>query len=490
MSFQRLSIIIFLIVAFPALAEACGCSNSAPGQCPGLQPSDVVFLGTVIDSQVLPPEPAAGQPEASDVPAASASAGANAAQAAAPPGAPIVRYRFRIDERFAGPDESEIDIYSGGDDGDCGYQFKKGQQYVVYTQQEAGGRLFATICDGTRPASDAVALIPQLRAMRDHERVASVFGVLRRSDPPFLSPPDDPADPIPVISLKLRSRLDRFQTNSGPDGVYTFYDVHAGTYNFTASLPAGTELTQKAQSTPLSAFEIPDGACYEYDVYALPTGHIRGAVLGPDGKPLAVASLELYRVGSYSAARPGYWGFQGATGGFEFDHVGPGRYILVYNRPNRMDPNSPFPRMFYPGVSSLDKAKPIVLKDGQSLQKINFKVSHGYPSRSLRVHVKWAGPHPAGTVTVAVKADKYENPSVNKLAEGLYGFTLFDDASYTISAWEDLTPQVLPGTRSGTRPEACVLPARIQADNVTVAGSDAAAKDVTLTLPKPGCAKQ
>jgi len=492
-SFQRLSILIFLIVAFPALAEACACSNSAPGQCPGLQASDVVFLGTVIDSQVLPAEPAAGQADAGDPAGASAVTPTNAAQAVtAPPsaGAPIVRYRFRIDERFAGPDQSEIDIYSGGDDGDCGYQFKKGEQYVVYTQQEAGGRLFSTVCDGTRPASDAVALIPQLRAMRDHERVASVFGVLRRSDPPFLSPPDDPADPIPIISLKLRSRMDRFQTNSGPDGVYTFYDVHAGAYNFTANLPAGTELTQKAQSAPLSAFEIPDGACYEYDVYALPTGHIRGTVLGPDGKPLAVASLELYRVGAYNAARPGYWGFQGATGGFEFDHVGPGKYILVYNRPNRMDPNSPFPRVFYPGVSSLDKAKPIVLKDGQNLQKISFKVSHGYASRSLRVHVKWAGSHPAGIVTVAVKADKYENPSVNKLAEGLYGFTLFDAANYTISAWEDLTPQAQPDARPGARAQACVLPARIQAPDVTVSGSDTGTKEVTLTLPKPGCANQ
>jgi hypothetical protein len=489
---QRLAIIFFLIVAFPALAEACACSNSSPGQCPGLQPSDVVFLGTVIDSQVLPPEPAIGQPDANNSPAASDPAPANTPQSISvspASAAPVVRYRFRIDERFAGPDESEIDIYSGGDDGDCGYKFKKGEQYVVYTQQEAGGRLFATICNGTRPASDAVALIPQLRAMRDHERVASVFGVLRRSDPPFLAPPDDPADPIAIISLKLRSKLDRFQTNSGPDGVYTFYDVHAGTYNFTANLPPGTELTQKAQSAPLSAFEIPDGACYEYDVYALPTGHIRGTVFGPGGKPLSVASLELYRVGAYSDSRPGYWGFQGATGGFEFDHVGPGKYILVYNRPNRMDPNSPFPRAFYPGVSSLDRAKPIVLKDGQSLQRLNFKVSHGYPSRPLRVRVKWAGAHPAGTVTVAVKADKYENPSVNKIAEGLYGFTLFDDANYTISAWEDLTPQVLPGTRPA-RAQACVLPARIQATDVTVRGADASTREVTVTIPKPACAAQ
>lgn len=444
------------------------------------------------ESQLMPPQPAAPT-EQSGQPAAGAAIAADPApqsdtQTPTPPplaAAPIIRYHFHIDERFAGPDESEIDIFSGGDDGDCGYKFRKGDRYIVYTQQEAQGP-FATMCNGTRPASEATALIPQLRAMRDGRHVASVFGVLRRSDPPFLAPSDDPADPIPVISLKLRSSLDRFQTNSGPNGVYTFYDVHSGTYNFTANLPPGTELTQKAQNAPLSAFEIPDGACYEYDVYALPTGHIEGTVFGPDGKPLPIASLELFRVGAYDNARPGYWGFQGATAEFHFDHVGPGKYILVYNRPNRMDPNSPFSRAFYPGVATLAQAKAITLKDGQTLQKVNFKVAKGYPSRTLRINLKWTGPRPPGSVTVTAKADKYENPSVNKIADGLWNFRLFRDADYTISAWEDLAPQ--RGARTGKG--ACLLPARIAAQSVAVQGADAATKEVTLTFPKPECTKQ
>jgi hypothetical protein len=310
-----------------------------------------------------------------------------------------------------------------------------------------------------------------------------VFGVLRRTDPPFLSPEDDPADPIASVSLKLRSSLDRFQTNSGKDGVFSFYDVHQGTYEVTANLPEGTELTRKEQTAPLSAFSIPDGACYEYDVYALPTGHISGTVFGPDGKPLAIASLELFRVGAYDGTRPGYWGFQGATGSFAFDHVGPGQYILVYNRPDRKDPNSPFPRAFYPGVGTIGEAKPITLKDGQSLSKVTFKVSNGYDSRTVRVRVKFAGPRPVGTVTVSAKADQHENPSANKLADGSFAFTFFRDANYTISAWEDLTPQ--RGAPRGKN--ACSLPPRITADPVIVSGADSATKEITLTLTKPAC---
>jgi hypothetical protein len=207
-------------------------------------------------------------------------------------------------------------------------------------------------------------------------------------------------------------------------------------------------------------------------------------VFGPDGKPLPIASLELFRVGAYDDARPGYWGFQGAKGVFEFDHVGPGEYVLVYNRPNRMDPNSPFARTFFPGVASIDEAKKIVLKDGQTLQKVNLKVSNGYPSRQLRVVVKWAGVRPAGIVTVAAKADQYENPSANKIGDSVYQFSLFDSANYTISAWEDLTPQRVVGKN------ACQLPARLEAPSVSVAGADTTAKEITLSFPKPTCTQQ
>jgi hypothetical protein len=482
---------IGILVGFPVLASACTCSTAPPGQCPGLQPSDVVFLGTVTDAEMMPSQaPPLSQQLAAGAenPADANAAAAGAAPAPADPSAfPIARYHFHIDEKFAGADAPEIDIFSGGDDGDCGYHFTKGEQYVVYTNPGADGRLYATICNGTRPVADALALIPQLRAMRDGTRVASVFGVLRRSDPPFLSPPDDPDDPVALTSLKLRSSLDRFQSNTDQNGVYSFYDVHEGEYAFTADLPKGTELTQKTLIGALPPFKIPDGACYEYNVNALPTGHIRGTVFGPDGKPLSVASLELFRLGSYNDLKPGYWGFQGMKGAFDFDHVGPGEYVLVYNRTNRKDPNSPFPRMFYPGVTDLDDAQTIVLKDGQQLQKVNLKVSGGYATRPLRVRLRWTGPAPAGNVTVSAHADHGENPAADRIGEGVYVFPLFDGTNYTISAWDDLAPGRLAPTKRGEKP--CSLPAKLQADDVTVSGSDPDTKEIILVFPKPECSE-
>ncbi len=481
----RRALVAFLLLlpVISITSQACTCSQESPGKCPGLQKDDVVFLGTVTVVEDI----AYATPRAADSPDASAKESAPVDIVAAR----LTRYHFRIDESFAAPDApgsiAEIDVFSGGDDGDCGYRFQRGQQYVVFTHQGTDNRLFATICSGTRAVAAARALLPQLRAMRNGQRVASVFGVLRRSEPPFLALPDDPDEPLSNVSLKLRSRDDRFETSSNSDGVYSFYDVHAGEYSFTARLPVRMELTRKSLTGGLPPFKIPNGACYEYDVDALPTGHIRGSVLGPGGKPLPLASVELYRAGTYDDSRPGLWGFQGAQGVFDLDHVGMGDYILVFNRANRMDPNAPFPRAFYPGVADLSDARPIKLKDGQQLLKVNMQVGGGYPTRLLRVQVKWQGARPPGSVTVMAKADSGENPSAQKLGDGLYQFTLLESGNYTLSAWEDLTPRRVAPSRSHAD---CSPPSRIEAETVTVSGSDADTKSIALTLSSPACGKQ
>lgn len=501
----------FASFAVPAATQACSCSQAPPGQCPGLQKDDVVFVGTMLDSSIVRPPPGTKDPN----------------QNAVIDPARITRYHFRIDEKLAGPDSSEIDVFSGGDDGDCGYRFQKGQQYIVFTEQGTEGRLFATICNGTRPSSEGTALLPQLRAMRDGKRVASVFGVLRRAEPPTLAAPDDPDDPVPNVALRLRSRYDRFTANTNKDGIFTFYDVHAGDYQFTADLPPTLQLSERTLTGPLPTFTIPADACYEYNVDALPTGRLTGTISDPDGKPLRLASLELFRVGNYNGARSGLWTFQGSKGVFEFDHVGPGQYIIVYNRGNRMNPNSPYPRTFYPGTENVNEAKSIDVKEGDDLTNIDFVVKDPFPTRAVRIHLDWRDGKPPGTVTVMAKADKGDNPSAQKVADGVYELTLVKAAHYTISAFEDVNPSApalvhrgnaaprssasnapkVPETtasspRSGEVDDSfaaarstsstdagdCGTPGRIASNSIVVDGSDDATADITLTFANSPCA--
>ena len=464
---RAFAIPLFLILIAPALVHACTCSQAPPGKCPGLPADSAVFRGSVTAVENL------------GVAATAAPAGPNAANSASR----ITRYHFHVDERFSGDEEDELDVYSGAEDGDCGYRFEANGKYLVFTHRGNDGRLFATICSMTRPAGEARALLPQLRALRDGRSVAAVFGVLRRADPPFLKPPGQLDEPLKNLSVRLQSSEDRFETSTDADGVFTFYDVHAGDYTVTATLHAHAELAQRAFPGGPPHFTIPEGACYEYDLNVLPSGHLSGSVLGPDGKPVALASLELYRAGAYAESRPGLWGFQGARGVFDFDHVGPGDYILVLNRPNHLDPNSPYPRTFYPGVEDPSRAQAIHLRDGEERLHLNMRLKRAYPTRSLVVRLKWSGGRIPGYVTVTAHAEQGEKPIAEKLSDELYRLTLLESASYTISASQDLDRS--PAAEKDAR--SCTLPDRLSADPVTVAGSDKTTKEISLVFPEPAC---
>lgn len=475
---RAIAVLCFLVLGLPAGILACSCSQSGD-LCASLQSSDTVFMGKVTDIERA--QSVSGPTNAA--PAAAAETG-NAQSATAP----LIRYRFQVNERFSGPTVAELDVFSGGDDPSCAVNFRKDSQYLVFARRLDDGRFHATSCGGTRPVEEALAMLPQLRAWRAGKRVASVFGVLRRTDPPFLASAGDPGQPLPGVVVKLQSKYDRFQTNTDANGVFSFYDVHAGDYDVTANLAAPSDLGTKSAPGASPEFSIPDNACHEVNVEALPTGHIHGSVLGPDGKPLPIVSLELYRVGTYSDTRPGLWGFQGATGAFDFDHVGPGKYILVFNRAGRLNPNAPFARAFYPGVASVSDAKPITLREGQQSLHVVMKLKKPYPTREVRVRLKWEGSRPPGSVTVQAKADRGENPSAEEISDGVYELPLLGSGQYTISAYEDILPPRLRARR-GTREAAnrsCALPPRIQSTPVSISGSDTSQKDVLLVF-SPAC---
>src|SRR4029077_18261646 len=95
---NSLLIMSLCIFAGPSALHACTCSNAAPGACPGLKTSDIVFLGTVTDAAfVRPAKPAEGS-ESSTANATDAAAVPDANSPAAIPAMPVIRYHFHIDE--------------------------------------------------------------------------------------------------------------------------------------------------------------------------------------------------------------------------------------------------------------------------------------------------------------------------------------------------------------------------------------------------------
>ena len=60
---------------------------------------------------------------------------------------------FRVRTVWKGPEASRLDVATGGGDGDCGYHFNVGIEYMVFAHRGASDTLQTSICSRTKQAS-------------------------------------------------------------------------------------------------------------------------------------------------------------------------------------------------------------------------------------------------------------------------------------------------------------------------------------------------
>ena len=159
---------------------------------------------------------------------------------------------------------------------------------------------------------------------------------------------------------------------------------------------------------------------------------------------------------------------------FIFEHVAAGDYILVYNDQERIEPITPYPRMFYPGVSDLKQAQIIHVEEGQEIGGLVFRVSGGRTTRPI---------------TVRLFAPKGELPDINYVeARG-------NDGSYLSE--QELSPgvfriMVFPGIRYEMHGSGycSVTEKELNTPVGVVDGSETGPGELALTFPGPGCPKK
>jgi hypothetical protein len=450
MSKQTLGLLLLFLLS-SAQAIGCSCSTVGLATCSGFDNHGMLFVGTVIQIE----DPAVDK-DVRDT-------------------AGNTRYRFRIDEKFSGLEGPEIDIYSGRGGADCSFHFQQGQQYLVNPYANNDGRLFATICSITRSMEFTQALLPQLRARRDNQRVASLYGVLRSSEEPYGSVTDDSlGQPLGHIRIGIRSDNHAFEAMTDSNGVYAFYLVPGDSYTVSADLPENLEIAQTILHEPLPPIQLPKEACYEFDLTALPTGSIQGRVLGPDGKPIAHAPVELFRPDKYPPKKAilRWMEFQDPEKGyFQFTHVAPGDYVLVYNDSGRVSPDDPFPRTYYPNVFDSTKAGQVHVRAGETVTGVDIHLAGGKPIRSITVRLIASAGKLPDIHYVEARGDDGSSPSEDEPSPAVYKIPLFKDVRYNIHA---------EGYCNATGKQS-------QTDYIMVDGADEKQTEIILVFGGLGC---
>jgi len=385
------------------------------------------------------------------------------------------RYRFHVDEKLKGvtSDYFEIEPYP------ISTYFEIGKQYLVFVDVmplEDGEHLFAQECRPTRELKYAQAVLEQVRAEMKGKRNAAVYGMLLRTlDLGAGVLDEDYARPLPGVVVRFQSGVKSFETKTDKHGAYAFEALPKGTYRVSADLPSTVELTGFSNET--SVFELEDRSCYENDITAMPTGQISGRVIAPDGAALRSTNVELYRADQYGDEQAGASAYQDESKPFEFVHLPPGDYVLVFNRRDQADADAPFPRTFYPNALDRGSAQVIHLEDGQQIMNADIhlrKVS--MPTRKVAVHLRWDGGESQDYYAPAVIVEASEGvpPYPYKISVGAYSLSLLLNAKYTVRAEAYC--------QMGTAGKA-------ESDTATVDGGDALVSDVTLTLHAGECVR-
>lgn len=393
------------------LAFACSCADFTPRSCNLLaNRNESIFVGTVIKIENPPKE---GDRRGG-----------------------IARYHFRVKEWLSRDAQTEVDVFSGRGEADCSFWFKTGVPYLVFAYRRDNGELWAGICSNTQLVADASPLLAQLRAMHNGQPVARVYGTVRQVQQPYDGTHQPNFDKqLAQVTLHFVSPTKEFTTTTANDGSFAVYDMPSGTYQVTGDVPPNLELAETILSDPPPPLQLDANSCVERDVDVLPTGKIRGQLLGSDGKPLWNAPVELFSADRYREDTGGWWEFvDDKKKYFEFDHVAPGEYVLVFNRKNDLDTDVPYPRTFFPGASDLPRAEHIRVGPGVQLLHANIQLNGGKATRRIRIRVRFKeGGEPTSSY-LFIKGSRGEDAFPSPLEENLYELNVLLDSEYTITA--------------------------------------------------------
>lgn len=116
-------IVIFIIGSFPSITSACSCAD-LPSVEEEFERSKTVFSGKVVDIK----------------------------ERLSLKGYTSKSVLFEVTNTWKGVEQSQIIITTGQDDGDCGYNFIKGEEYLVYANESimyGAKSLVSTMCNRT-----------------------------------------------------------------------------------------------------------------------------------------------------------------------------------------------------------------------------------------------------------------------------------------------------------------------------------------------------
>jgi 5-hydroxyisourate hydrolase-like protein (transthyretin family) len=346
---------------------------------------------------------------------------------------PRRRVVFAIERAFRGVQDATVEVTTGMGGGDCGYEFKDGQRYVVYAHRSSDGRLVTGICTRTRLASQAADDLTFLGQMSSPAASGHVFGVVTLWNRDLASG-ESKSRPVPFVHLLLRGPGGARDAQTDEHGRYDIAGIPTGVYEVDA-IPPPVFSTRNLPRT----VEIRDArACFAADFSVHYDGRLSGVVLTSDGQSAAGVQIELISGDRLWTSAERLTTKTDRDGQFEFGDLSPGRYAIGVSLRRMTEPAILYPKTLYPGTPSETYAAIIELGEGSHVQLEPLRLPPALEARELTGIVLWPDGRPASGVSIWLADGDFSSRIVTYSArtggDGRFRFIVHDGLRYTVRA--------------------------------------------------------
>lgn len=338
-------------------------------------------------------------------------------------------FTFSVETSFLGVSAAEIEVATGLGGGDCGYDFKIGNRYVVYAYKSGKtGRLVTSICTRTNPLERATEDIEFLRSLESRQPGVTISGEVRRRRHNVATGDSIDVGPQQDFAVVIEGGGERTEIRTDGQGRYRLTGLSPGKFKVTLVLP--DELfTYKAEQE----LTVADRGCATVSYSVVDNGRIGGRVLDPNGQPAAGVLLALMDK-DHSDPKTNWGKLVNADkeGQFSFSALPPGQYVLAVNLnrfPQPNDPTNAYPRTYYPGVNDISKAEVITLGAGEKLSDFNFQLPARREPSTITGKVVWNDGTPVANAGISFKEVTYQDPGISN------GMQTDDQGYFTINAF-------------------------------------------------------
>jgi len=408
--------IFFVVVLFGfEKVNACSCRVSNP-PCGGIEKSSIVFLAEVISVSIHNEERTAKNKEF----------------------IPFIgkKAQVKVLESFNNMTAKELVVETGLGGGDCGFNFKEGEKYLIYAH-EYKGRILTSICSRTQLLTTAQEEVEILRELKTKKTVKSrIFGnvvLINRED-------DYSVNPLSKVKILLKNEKGSiFRTETDLMGNYKLVDLPLGKYTIEA-----TYKTNFIKEINVEIKKTTGDQCAEPKFYFYDGGRIAGKVVDSNGNPvsgLRIIAMKIAISDGEESDWTSYDGYTNQNGNYEIEGLPNGKYYLGFNFFEPIKKEFPYPPMFYPGKETKQEAARFSVTDEFSLNNHDFFISQKIIPRLIKGKITLLNGKPAIGAMVDLKEERttWRMDSADVDEQGNFSLSAFSGQSYNLYVYDSST---------------------------------------------------